>query len=242
MSDDEYEIPLQDQRVFGAGIKRKRVHFVPASSTTATAPVASTSHPSAQSVADRYLSLVLPLEASPETPMAAEAGAKPSPEATSPALCEICNLPLEDLPNPVASDSTPSSTFPSPSRPRPHASSLAHQVCLPHSQPPSHLDRSRKGLGILAAYGWDPDARRGLGARGQGIPFPIKARPKDDTLGLGVVLPPGLEAELKSRRIKVERLDAGKVRKLEEGDRRKRERLQDLFYRSDDLERYLGRG
>ena len=37
-----------------------------------------------------------------------------------------------------------------------------------------------------------------------------------------------------------EKLDAGKVRKLEEKDRKKRERLQELFYRSEDLGRYLG--
>lgn len=39
-----------------------------------------------------------------------------------------------------------------------------------------------------------------------------------------------------------EKLDAGKVRKLEERDRRKRERLQGLFYRSEDLDRYLRAG
>jgi hypothetical protein len=59
-SDDEYEIPLEDQRVFGAGIKRKRVAFVP--STQAAFDAAKTGGvPSAgQSVSDIYLSIVQP--------------------------------------------------------------------------------------------------------------------------------------------------------------------------------------
>lgn len=44
------------------------------------------------------------------------------------------------------------------------------------------------------------------------------------------------------RKEKVEKLDAGKVRKMEERDKRKREKLQELFYRSEGLERYLGHG
>jgi hypothetical protein len=91
----------------------------------------------------------------------------------------------------------------------------------------------------LSAYGWDPDARKGLGAEGQGIQFPIKTKPKDDKLGIGVVLPkPG---EIKKKE-KPQKLDAGKIRKLQERDKRKGEKLREMFYRSEDVERYLARG
>ncbi|KAJ5122499.1 hypothetical protein N7526_009436 [Penicillium atrosanguineum] len=58
MSDDEdYFLPLEDQRVFGAGIKRKRVPFVRSSehelSTTRPASTPATN------IADTYLSIVL---------------------------------------------------------------------------------------------------------------------------------------------------------------------------------------
>lgn len=41
---------------------------------------------------------------------------------------------------------------------------------------------------------------------------------------------------------KTEKLDAGKVRKLQVKDCKRRERLQELFYRNEDLDRYLGTG
>jgi hypothetical protein len=41
---------------------------------------------------------------------------------------------------------------------------------------------------------------------------------------------------------KVEKLDAGKIRKMGDEDRKRRERLQEMFYRSEDVERYLGSG
>ena len=153
---------------------------------------------------------------------------KDSPPDDSPPLplCEICSLPL-------------SSTTTKP--PHPHEASLAHQVCLKHSHPPSNLDRSRLGLRYLQSQGWDPDSRLGLGAQSQGIQFPIKAKPKDDKMGLGLVFPREKGAGIVKKDVK-EKLDAGKVRKLEERDRRKREKLQELFYRSEDLDRYLGSG
>lgn len=39
---------------------------------------------------------------------------------------------------------------------------------------------------------------------------------------------------------KPKKLDAGKVRKLYEVERKKGERLREMFYGSEDLERYLG--
>ncbi|TVY18640.1 hypothetical protein LARI1_G002874 [Lachnellula arida] len=244
--EDTYEVPLQDQRVFGAGIKRKRVQFVPSSSK---APSIATSSTPAKSVSDLYLKLVLPGDSKGnaeehETSRSAAAGSAASPGevADEGQLCEICNLPFSDLAPPVSGDEPETTDILSqrpPSKPRPHEASLAHQVCLTHSHPPSHLDRSRKGLAYLSAYGWDPDARLGLGASGQGIQFPIKTKPKDDKMGIGVVLPKPGEIMKKE---KPKKLDAGKVKKLYEKDKRKTERLREMFYQNEDVDRYLGKG
>jgi hypothetical protein len=245
MSDDEtYEIPLQDQRVFGAGIKRKRVKFVPSSSAIHAQQASIT--PS-KSVSALYLSLVLPQDApsadestnltfaSAPQPTSLEDAAKPLASG----VCEICKLPISCDEMPTSNDDFLSSSrdleICPPPKPRPHEASIAHQVCLTHSYPPSHLDRTRKGLTYLSSYGWDPDSRFGLGADGQGIAFPIKAKPKDDRLGIGVVVPERVE----KRKEKLERLDAGKVRKVYEKDKMRSERLREMFYMSDDVERHL---
>lgn len=255
MSDDEdtYQIPLQDQRIFGAGIKRQRVRFVPSSSAPATEPSTTAG---GKSISDRYLCLVL----SKQTPPSSYVDTSTSdvevlwtdPSSTVPsvtdsapseALCDICRLPLTQdatavgRATPATDIDTSTSSF--RSKGRPHEASIAHQVCLTHSHPPSHLDRNRKGLAYLSAYGWDPDSRRGLGADGQGIQFPIKPKPKDDKLGIGVVLPK--EGEIK-RKEKVKLLDAGKIRKMYDKDKKKSERLREMFYRNDDVERYLNGG
>ena len=67
--------------------------------------------------------------------------------------------------------------------------------------------------------------------------MPIKGKEKHDTVGLGVDL--GLKERKKNLK-KVEKLDAGRIRKREEVGRRKAERLNELFYRNGDVERYLG--
>ncbi|PQE16305.1 G-patch domain-containing protein [Rutstroemia sp. NJR-2017a WRK4] len=207
--EDTYEIPLQDQRVFGAGIKRKRVQFVPSTSTSSST-LESISNPastsSAKSISDLYLRLVLPQDL-PDT----QDGAQDAQ------VCEVCKLPINSDSDAATSSST--------SKVRPHEASLAHQ------------DRNRKGLAYLSSYGWDPDARQGLGANGQGIQFPVKTKPKDDKLGIGVVLPKEGERRKKE---KPEKLDAGKVRKLYEKDKKRAEKLREMFYRNDDVERYLG--
>ncbi|ESZ90667.1 hypothetical protein SBOR_8947 [Sclerotinia borealis F-4128] len=238
MSDeDTYEIPLQDQRVFGAGIKRKRVKFVPSTSSSTVQPTPSSS--SANSISDFYLKLVLPKDSpAPETISSEDS----IPSGVS-ALCGVCKLPLSTGPETIVNKDKadlPSTSNPTSStKPRPHEASLAHQICLIHSHPPSHVDRNRKGLTYLSSYGWDPDSRLGLGASGQGIQFPIKTKPKDDKLGIGVVLPK--EGEIR-KKCKIQKLDAGKVRKLHENDRRKGEKLREMFYRNDDVERFLGGG
>jgi hypothetical protein len=94
------------------------------------------------------------------------------------------------------------------------------------------------GLNILESYGWDPDARAGLGAAQQGIQFPLKPKPKDDQLGIGVVVP----KDVPKRKEKPELLDAGKVRKMAQQDKKRAERLRQQFYGNPDLEKYLGPG
>ncbi|KAH8593450.1 hypothetical protein B0O99DRAFT_627222 [Bisporella sp. PMI_857] len=243
--DDSYEIPLQDQRVFGAGIKRKRVKFVPSSSSITS--VHESNKAGVKSASDLYLSLVLPKDLlevenrqSVKPADRTDNTAMSSVEALDREVCTVCHLPLSSVDDETESRLSTRQTEETPlSRLRPHEASLAHQVCLEHSHPPSHLDRKRKGLAYLSSYGWDPDSRLGLGAEGQGIRIPIKAKPKDDKLGIGVVLPDLSEIP---KRVKTEKLDAGKVRKMYEKDKRKGERLRNLFYGNDDVERYLGGG
>lgn len=231
MSDDGEESSAGRQIPFGAGIKRKRIEFVPARepSSEATSPrITSTS------AGDRYLSIVFKNGALSQRPTAADtvASKKPSKSPShqasdlKPTVCEVCNLPINNLDDAAFTTSTP------------HEASIAHMVCVKHSHPPSHLDRNRQGLKYLSSYGWDPDSRRGLGTAGEGIRAPIKAKAKHDTVGLGVDL-----GELKKMPEKKRvTLDAKKARKKYQEDRKKRERLQEMFYRNDEVEKYLGNG
>ncbi|KAL7627471.1 hypothetical protein AAE478_001664 [Parahypoxylon ruwenzoriense] len=224
-SDPEYDIPLQDKHPFGSGLKRKRVVFVPASSGDLNTTEDSTSAKSSQSISDLYLSMVLPQEKeNSQSPSAKASGTAPAP-----LVCEICHLPVDE--NAEFSDATGSAA-------RPHEASIAHQVCITHSYPPSALDRSRMGLSVLQSQGWDPDSRTGLGVQQQGMQYPIKAKPKNNTLGIGVQVPKNLEA----KKEKAQTYDAKKVRKMAEEDKKRRERLRQQFYGNPDVERYLGTG
>ena len=234
---DEYDhddIPLQHKKPFGAGLKRKRaVAFVRASdpelhtTTLATPPMQTGSK---DSVADLYLNLVMKEGEDRASEPASSRSSADEPENRStsqPApgpkqICPVCNIPIDE-----ASDS------------QTHQTSIPHQVTLSHSHPPSAIDRSRMGLSYLSSFGWDPDARRGLGAEGQGIRDPIKVQPKDDTLGLGVVIPQ--EFIDKAKEPKPKKLSIKDLRKKEAEEKRKSEKLRDLFYRSDDVLRHLGR-
>jgi hypothetical protein len=225
MSEDDeeyYSVPLKDQRYFGAGIKRQRVHFVPSSTSELTTP-AGASTPSALSASERYLQIVLN-KASSESPPSLSS----TLDRAGPKTCDICKAQYEG-------DEAA------------HCSSLVHQIALPHSHPPSALDRNRKGLSIMQSYGWNPDERLGLGAQREGILHPIKAKEKRDTVGLGVNLnndEPTLKKKKKpaEKSKPVERLDAGKIRKLEQNNKEKHERLQTLFYSNDEVDKYLGPG
>ncbi len=132
-------------------------------------------------------------------------------------FCEICRLP-------IAVDQAAVS----------HKASLAHQVCLQHSHPPSALDRQRKGLTYLSSYGWDPDARTGLGAAGEGRLYPIQPKVKQDRRGIGARIEQ-MEGEKKEAR-----LDAGRVRRMEEEGRRKGKIMEQLFYGRNDVNKLLG--
>ncbi|KZF23245.1 putative G-patch domain protein [Xylona heveae TC161] len=226
--DEEYFVPLQDQRYFGAGIKRQRVQFVRANSAEATVQPPRQNAPSS-SVGDRYLSIVLPKSAPVTPPNGGTEREELEPandQEEIPKTCEICHLPL----NPESS---------AESHNTPHETSIAHQVCLEHSHPPSHLDRGRLGLKYLSSYGWDPDSRQGLGSKGEGILNPLKGKVKNDTVGLGVKFSkdPKVNAAQKKPAAK---LNAKQVRQQEEEGKKRRARLQEMFYRNEDLEKYLG--
>jgi hypothetical protein len=78
--------------------------------------------------------------------------------------------------------------------------------------------------------------------------FYTLSKEKRDTVGLGVNLnndEPTLKKKKKKPAEKskpVERLDAGKIRKLEQNNKEKHERLQTLFYSNDEVDKYLGPG
>lgn len=233
--DDFDDVPLQHKKPFGSGLRRNEIKFVPATDGDIEAANQQREKSTGKSISDFYLSMVLK---------------KPEPAATQeePAkapVCEICSLPLAPTGDSVSTSGTRNTSVTSSRKPAgPHEASIAHQVCLAHSHPPSALDRSRMGLSVLAAQGWDPDARAGLGAAGQGAQFPVKARPKEDRLGVGVVVPRDGAARERvgKEREKPKLLDAKKVRKMAAEDRRRADRLQRELFGRADLEKYLGPG
>ena len=225
-ADDECYVPLVDQQVFGACVKRKKIAFVPATQAHVSAPQERSTR---RSLADRYLSIVLPkdISSSEATPSRiAEIGERAGSESP---LCSVCKQPMSASEDKVAINA--------------HESSIAHQVCLTHSHPPSHLDRNHVGLRYLKGYGWEPDSRLGLGARQDGVRIPIKAKAKHDTAGLREVEDEE-DMQVKSRSVKMKEqpvrlLDAGKVRKQEQAAKKRAERLRATFY-GNDLSQYLG--
>ena len=222
MSNQETSSLGEHKQLVQAGLTRKTIHFVPA----AVAPTQAkklTPQTSPISPGDRYLNIVFENGVSTvgdSTSAKVEKIATEQQLDLKGAFCEICNLPAGTASTAIAN----------------HESSIAHMVCLTHSHPPSHLDRSRQGFKYLSAYGWDPDSRQGLGATGEGIRAPVKAKMKNDTVGLGVKV----KRNKKQLDPKVERMNAKQVRKKDTDDKRKWERLQEMFYRNDDIEKYLG--
>ncbi len=221
--EDEYFIPLQDLQVFGAGIRRKRVAFVRAESEPSPASQATPQ----SSLGDRYLAIVLPQDPDSKKPEEQSDDAQEHSTASETAMCAICNLPIT-----ASISSVPA---------RPHESSLAHQVCLSHSHPPSHLDREHVGLKYLSSYGWDPDARLGLGASGTGIRAPVKGKVKNDTVGLGVKDGDRVSVRVEKDAKKKMRLNAKQMRLQEAAGKKREMQLKDAFY-GRDLDAYLGPG
>lgn len=239
-ADDDYDdVPLHHKQPFGSGIRRQKVTFVRASTPELSSTAESLTAATGSSVRDLYLGLVLPTEAKegPEN--------KPSGGSADAPVCEICGLRLDEQPasgqENQADEAADASSAPRPESSRRHEASIAHQVCLAHSHPPSAVNRTRKGLAVLESYGWDPDSRRGLGPGGQGIRHPIKATVKEDTLGLGVVVPKDVR-EGRVSKPRSERMTAKQCRRAAEEEKKLGEKLRRQFYGSEDLEKYLGSG
>lgn len=209
-NEEDYDssVPLQHQRAFGAGLFKKPVSFVPAAEQ-ATVQAANSKRESTAGTAEWYLSMVLPNEDI--------SSLTSSPKKTAPGMemCAVCNTEYDPA-NRVA-----------------HEGLLIHQARLPHSHPPSAIDRSRKGLSILENHGWDADSRKGLGASQQGTPFPIKPKAKDDTRGVG--MPPARadpRAKITKRTPKQQATD----------EKIKTARIRNELWGNDKIEKYLYSG
>lgn len=152
---------------------------------------------------------------------------QPMPEPDAYPLCGICGEPVKETDHRI------------------HFLSAAHQAALPRAPVPSAIDRTRMGLKYMQSFGWDVDARVGLGARGEGMLFPLVPKEKRDKLGLGI------DKKVEERRKGLIsgrgvakpgeiRLDAGKIQKLAKVEKRKHDKLQRMFYGNDEVEKYLG--
>lgn len=220
-TDDEEDIPLHHKRPFGAGLKRKRVEFVRATEPDNNAPFI-TREDSRSAIGDLYASIVLgdgkPQSASAPATRLGTPQAEPVMTTAEPSICSTCSLPI-----------TTSA--------KEHEASVAHQVNMPHAHPPSALDRSRMGLRALGLQGWDPDSRRGLGREGEGVRYPVKAKAKDDTLGIGATMPrKPKQVEPPPRKLTGKELKAVMAREKQQA-----ERLQAEIYGRVDVEGYLNR-
>jgi hypothetical protein len=166
-----------------------------------------------KTMAEKYLAIMFP-------------NGQPQPAPDAYPRCGICSEPVKE------------------NNQRTHYLSPAHQAALPRAPIPSAIDRTRMGLKYMAKHGYDVDARVGLGAAGQGMLFPIMPKEKRDNFGLGI----DKKEHVKRRAlggasrtdVKEGKLDAGKVRKLAQVEKRRHDKLQKLFYGNDEVEKYLG--
>ncbi|KAK3077833.1 hypothetical protein LTS18_009138 [Coniosporium uncinatum] len=232
-SDDEADtIPLVQQRVFGSSNLRRPIAFVRASNPILTTEnaVANTPklsagdryHPisltnSKTQAGDRYLSIVMPnhkkdtaTDNLPQAPATATTAEQ--------AICDVCKLPI---------DRSATAT--------PHEVTLAHLVSIQHSHPPHSIDRTSKGFSVLESHGWDPDSRTGLGATGQGILYPVRAKEKKDRYGIGIdPRKPGPVVKAK-----VEKLNAKQMQEKAKEDKKRHDRIQKMIYTDDKVLKYL---
>jgi len=167
---------------------------------------------------DRYLSIVMPNHNKDiDTD-----GSSQAPTATTTAglaFCDTCKLQI---------DKTANAT--------PHEITLAHLVSIQHSHPPHSIDRTSKGFAVLESHGWDPDSRTGLGANGQGVLYPIRAKEKNDRYGIGID-PQKPGPVVKAR---VEKLNAKQMQEKAREDKKRHDRLQEMMYTDDKVFKYLG--
>ncbi|KHN98969.1 D111/G-patch [Metarhizium album ARSEF 1941] len=226
---EDDEIPLHHKRAFGSGLKRKEVAFVRA--TESDDGTAAVPEPRAVSaIGDLYASIVLgqgqvkSVSALASAAATATASHQPQPASSNRDEAEIC----------------PTCSLPITSWSKEHEASLAHQVSMPHSHPPSALDRSRMDLRALKSQGWDPDARRGLGLEGEGVRYPIKTKAKDDRLGIGAAEVPESQKQEPKEPLR-RKLTSKEVKQAMAKEKQKKERLQAEFYGSVDVESYLRR-
>ncbi|KAG9254272.1 uncharacterized protein F5Z01DRAFT_622174 [Emericellopsis atlantica] len=204
---DHDELPLHRKRAFGSGLKRQRVEFVRATEEDETSASAQITREKGTAVSDLYASVVMTSGSGTQTAGKDPAGNKAEKDTTL--ICETCGLEIKG-------------------DQKTHEQSLAHQVSLQHSHPPSHLDRSRMGLQTLRSQGWDPDARVGLGSQGEGRRFPIKVALKEDTLGVGAVVP---TVEKKEKEVKLTNKELKREVKREKERTKRMER--EMFGRTD---------
>lgn len=215
--DDEYFLPLVDQRVFGAGIKRKKVNFVPENGEVST-PTAS------ESPASRYLSIVFKNKPIPD----------PKPESIqeeSSLICTKCGHVLHEEESQGETDNQ-----------------CQHDYFDLAAKTPSHIDRTRLGHRLLTTQGWNPDLRKGLGRNAEGIAIPVKAVPKNDTAGLGLMtdLDEDNKPERKKRKvfevneIPLVKQNAKQAREHAERDVKRTAKLRETFYGSIEHEKLLG--
>jgi len=243
-SDPEFSKPLHHRhpRFIGASIKRKRIDFVPQSRSSDQPTVLTPKCPAG----DRYLSIVLPSHQSSNhdredtdlrrngSTWGARSAPPDAPEETDeqderqdPAetdidfpICHICHLPVTNAL---------------------HTSSLAHQVCLPHVHPPSNLDRHRKGIAVMSIYGYDPDARLGLGAAGDGRLYPIQPQKREKNWGVGTNLMADAVKKDKGKvGVKDKQITRHEKVKKEQERRAKEEKMRSLIFGKDEVNAQLG--
>ncbi|EUC46431.1 hypothetical protein COCMIDRAFT_92913 [Bipolaris oryzae ATCC 44560] len=181
------------------------------SSTPETQPAAASTN--GKTMAEKYLAIMFP-------------NGQPQPEPDAYPRCGICGEPVKE------------------SDQRIHYLSPAHQAALPRAPIPSAIDRTRMGLKYMEKHGFDVDARKGLGSSGQGMLFPLVPKEKRDKFGLGIDKKEHVKQKALGGASRADvsqgRLDAGKVRKLAQIEKKKHEKLQTMFYGNDEVEKYLG--
>jgi hypothetical protein len=181
------------------------------SSTPEAQPVPASTN--GKTMAEKYLAIMFP-------------NGQPQPEPDAYPRCGICGEPVKEIDQRI------------------HYLSPAHQAALPRTPIPSAIDRTRMGLKYMEKHGFDVDARKGLGSSGQGMLFPLVPKEKRDKLGLGIDKKEHVKQKALGGASRADvregRLDAGKVRKLAQVEKKKHDKLQTMFYGNDEVEKYLG--